>query len=192
MNCDAVMTRHQPNPGAWSWNDPSELSCITCHYTWAACGKEIWIWMKRQSSVKAKSWGGIQPRAWSSQCSQHSGEGACQAWRGDLDCVDQCPLQGSTLTHAELVRCCCCLRVWNGRQGNQKRGGNITTVFEAKSTNSCDPQSHVVPSLLCAWLFNGSLDIICFWYQENVKYFASNPQIIMNMTDYAAIKMIIM
>lgn len=75
-------------------------------------------------------------------------------------------------------------------RGNQKWGGKFTAAFEAKSAESCDPQSHVVPAPLCAWLLNGSLDFICFSYQENSRYFANNPQIIMNMIDYAAIKMI--
>lgn len=60
-------------------------------------------------------------------------------------------------------------------------GRQVYRVFEAKSTNSCDLWCHMVPALLCAWLFNGSLDLICFCYQQNLKYFANYPQIIMNM-----------
>lgn len=177
----------------WSWNDPSELSCITCHYTWAAHGKETWLWVKRHSLVKATSWGGIQQEAWSSQRRQHLGEGEThQSWRRGSGLCDQCPLQGPTLIRDELVRCCF-LRVWNGRQINQKWGGKFTAVLEAKTAKSCDPQNRVVlKHLLCAWLFKGSLGLIYFWHQENIKYFTNNPQGIMNTMDDAAIKMMIM
>ena len=100
-------------------------------------GKDTWLWMKRPSSGKAKSRGGIQLRAWSSHHCQHLGEEASQSWKGDLGCADPHPLQGSTLMHDEPIKCYH-RRVWSGRQGNQKWGGKFTECLRQS------PQTHVI------------------------------------------------
>lgn len=48
-------------------------------------------------------------------------------------------------------------------------GRRVYCSVEAKATNSCDPQTNLVPALLSAWLLNGPLDLICSCYQENLK-----------------------
>lgn len=132
---------------------------------WAALGKETRLWVKGHLQAKT------------SPTLPTSGRKSTSALKGYLGHVVGHPLQGSSLTQAEPARYSC-IRVWNGKQRNQKWGGNFTALFGERSTNSCDPQSHLVPAFFNAYLLNGSLYLTCSCYQKNLNYFPTIPELL--------------